>query len=70
MVRIGEDAQKDVIKKEVVLPMDFTGRPMKGYVYVIPEGYDREDDLVYWLEIALTFNPFAKASKRKPRKKA
>ena len=48
--------------------MDFIGRPMKGYIYITPEGFDTEDDLEYWLQLCLNFNPAAKASKpkRKP----
>jgi hypothetical protein len=71
MARIGEEAYKTEISKEVCLPMDFTGRPMRGYAFIIPEGIDKEEDLSYWLDICLAFNPFAKANprKKKPKKK-
>ena len=36
--------------------MDFTGRPMKGYIFVIPEGFDMEADLEYWIDKVLEFN--------------
>lgn len=68
MARIGEAAYAKAIEKEVCLPMDFTGRPMKGYIFVTPDGFDMEEDLAYWIQLALDFNPFAKASKK--RKKA
>ncbi len=45
--------------------MDFTGRPMKGYVFVEPEGIDTEKELEDWLQLCLDFNPKAKASKKK-----
>ncbi|WP_233267590.1 MULTISPECIES: hypothetical protein [unclassified Algibacter] len=45
--------------------MNFTGRPMKGYIYVTPEDFDTEDGLEYWLQVCLDFNPLAKASKPK-----
>jgi len=45
--------------------MDFTGRPMKGFIYVAPEGIDMDDDLAYWVGLALKFNPLAKASKKR-----
>ncbi|WP_406684004.1 TfoX/Sxy family protein [Seonamhaeicola sp. MEBiC1930] len=67
MARIGEEAYLKELEKEVCLPMDFTGRPMKGYIFVTPEGFDSEADLSYWLDLCITFNPLAKASK--PRKK-
>ncbi len=45
--------------------MDFTGRSIKGYVFVTPEGFDMEEDLDYWLQLCLDFNPLAKASKKR-----
>ena len=35
--------------------MDFTGRPMKGMVYVAPEGYATPRDLKMWIEKARQF---------------
>jgi len=65
MARIGEDATPDALKKEGCYPMDFTGRPMRGYVFVTPDGYDTDDDLAYWIDLCHQFNPLAKASKKK-----
>ena len=65
MARIGEEAYQTHIQRSVWLPMDFTGRPMKGYIFITPEGLDMDDDLAYWVQLALDFNPFAKSSKRK-----
>ena len=68
MARIGEEAYAREIEKEACRPMDFTGRPMKGYIYITDEGLDFDEDLEYWIQLALAFNPFAKASKkRKPK---
>ena len=69
MARIGVDAQTLALKRHGCLPMDFTGRPMKGYVFVTPEGYDLDEDLEYWLQLCLDFNPLAKANK-KPKKRS
>lgn len=69
MARIGEEAYKKVIDKPECLPMDFTGRPMRGYIFVIPDGVDMDDDLAYWIQLCLDFNPLAKASPRKKKKK-
>ena len=38
--RIGEEAYQIEITKEECLPMDFTGRPMKGYIFITPDGFD------------------------------
>ena len=68
MARIGEEVYEDEIKNEVCLPMDFTGRPMKGYIYVTPLGIDLDSDLEHWIDLCIAFNPFAKASPRKKKK--
>jgi hypothetical protein len=68
MARIGEEVYEEELKKDVCLPMDFTGRPMRGYIFVKPEGCDSDDDLEYWIDLCLQFNPFAKASPSKNKK--
>lgn len=65
MARIGPDAEAEARKRPGCLPMDFTGRPMKGYVFVTPDGYDLDRDLEYWMQLCLAFNPLAKASKKR-----
>ena len=45
--------------------MNFTGKAMKGYVFLTEDAYDLDVDLNYWLQLALDFNPLAKASKKK-----
>jgi hypothetical protein len=45
--------------------MDFTGRPMKGYVFIDPIGIDMDKDLEYWIQLCLDYNPKAKSSKKK-----
>jgi len=67
MARIGEDASVEAMQREGCHPMDFTGRRMKGYVFVTPDGFDSEDDLAYWVRLCLAFNPLAKASKKRKR---
>jgi len=65
MARIDPDMYEDAITKEGCRPMDFTGRPMKGWIFLEPEGIDLDDDLSYWVELALEYNPKAKSSKEK-----
>jgi len=69
MARIGEAAYEQELKKDVCLPMDFTGRPMRGYIFVAPEGYDLDADLEYWIQLCIDFNPLAKQSTSKRKKK-
>ena len=56
MARIGAAAYDLHISKEECLPMDFTGRPMKGYIYITPNGFDMDSDLELWIQLALDFN--------------
>src|SRR5690349_18516138 len=53
MVRLDPDIYEDVIEKEGVTPMDFTGKVMKGYVFVNIDELTTEKKLGYWLSLAL-----------------
>ena len=65
MARIDPEIYDQALKKRGCIPMEFTGRPMKGFVYVEPAGIDMDDDLDYWIGLAIEFNPKAKSSKKK-----
>ncbi len=55
ILRLGvEEAEKALQQKEVV-PFDITGRPMKGWVMVAKEGFDRDEALNAWLDQAKAF---------------
>lgn len=68
MCRIGQDSTEAALEREGCHPMDFTGRPMKGYVFVTPVGFDNDEDLDYWLQLCLDFNPQATMSKKRKKK--
>lgn len=65
LCRIGEEEQEKALEKDHVIPMEFTGKAMKGYVFVTEPGFKTERDLKYWLQLCLDFNPKAKASKKR-----
>ncbi len=65
MARIDPDKYSEALSKKGCKQMDFTGRPMKGFVFVEPIGIDLEEDLEYWVDLCLEFNPKAKSSKKK-----
>lgn len=65
MVRLNPDIHDQAIEKNGCREMDFTGKPMKGYVFVSPEAIESEKELSYWVNLALDYNPLAKASKKK-----
>jgi len=64
MARIGTERYEEALSKKGCTEMDFTGRPMKGYVYVEPGAIDQDSHLEYWLQLCLDFNPKAKSSKK------
>jgi TfoX/Sxy family transcriptional regulator of competence genes len=65
MVRLDPDKYDEVLEEPGVHPMDFTGKPMKGYVFVDVEALKSKKQLDYWMTLALEFNKVAKTSKKK-----
>lgn len=65
MARIAPERYEMALNRKGCREMDFTGRPMKGFVFVDSEGMDHNEDLRFWIDLALEFNPFAQASKKK-----
>lgn len=49
MARVGKHNHADSLARAHVRDMDFTGRPMKGYVYVDAPGLKSDADLEFWL---------------------
>ncbi len=68
MVRLNPDIYEEVLEKSGCRPMDFTGKPMKGYVFVDIEDLATHKKLNHWLDLALDYNQIAKASKKKVKK--
>lgn len=65
MVRLDPEIYEAALKRKGSAPMDFTGRPMRGFVFVHAEGFNSAKDLNAWLGLALEFNPKAKSSKKR-----
>jgi len=65
MARIDPEKSGEAFKKKGCREMDFTHRPMKGFIFVDPEGIDHDRELEYFIRLALEYNPMAKASKKK-----
>ena len=49
MARVGPERYNDALAMPSVRLMDFTGRPMKGYVYIDPPAIAEDRDLVAWV---------------------
>ncbi|HOY29028.1 MAG TPA: TfoX/Sxy family protein [Flavobacteriales bacterium] len=68
MARIGPEVYPEALKRKGCREMDFTGKPMKGYVYVLSQGFAEENDLAAWVQLCLDFNPLAVASVKAKKK--
>jgi len=55
MVRVGPEQYEDCLAQPFAREMDFTGRPMKGMIYVDPDGYHSDKDLKAWVDRGLAF---------------
>lgn len=56
MVRVGKASHEELVKRLGSREMDFTGRVMRGFLFIDPEGFDSDEDLDFWIEKALEFN--------------
>jgi len=65
MVRLDPAVYDEVMEKEGCTAMDFTGKVMKGYVFVSADAVTTKKKLEYWVKLALEYNKIAKASKKK-----
>lgn len=55
MLRVGPERYGDALARPHAREMDFTGRSLKGMVYVGVEGIAEDDDLASWLGMAVYF---------------
>lgn len=55
MVRLDPADAEKALSESHARPMDFTGRPMKGMIYVDPTGTDADADLTAWVDAGADF---------------
>ena len=55
MVRVGPDQYDDLLAEAHARPMDFTGKPMKGMIYVGPKGHRDDRSLALWVQRGFDF---------------
>ncbi len=65
MARVSPEHFEEALASPGARPMDFTGRPMKGMVYVGPEGYETDEQLRGWVEQTLVYAGSMPAKKAK-----
>ena len=68
MVRVDPADVPELLRRPGASPMAFTGRTMKSFVVVSPEGHAAKSDFETWVQLALEYNRVAKRSKRKTTK--
>jgi TfoX/Sxy family transcriptional regulator of competence genes len=55
VVRVGPDQYHDALSKPHTSKMDFTGKPLTGYVYVGKQGVRTDNALASWIDQGLRF---------------
>lgn len=65
MVRLDPEIYDSVMEKEGCMPMGFTGKIMKGFVFVSENVIKTKTQLEYWVNLALEYNKIAKPAKKK-----
>lgn len=65
MVRLDPAKFDEVTEKKRCRPMDFTGKVMKGFVFVDIDELNTKRKLEYWINHALEYNKIARATRRK-----
>ena len=55
MVRTGPDKYQEALNLPHAREMDFTGKALKGFVYVGPEGCSDDEDLRRWVDLSMEF---------------
>ncbi len=53
MVRVISEKMKDSLKNPNVKPMDFTGKPMKEFIFVSEEGYNTAEKMQHWVKLGI-----------------
>ena len=69
-VRVGPDQYDAVLRLKHAKEMDFTGRPLKGLVFVEPEGYRTKAMLRRWVDRGLRYTATLPRKSRRRRKQA
>ena len=55
VLRVGPDLYESFLEEEQIRPFDFTGKPLRGFVYVLPKGVQTDQELQQWISRVLAF---------------
>jgi len=56
MVRVGKINYENLIHQRGSTKMDFTGKVMRGFLFIEQSGFDLDKDLEFWIQKAIEFN--------------
>ncbi|MBI5917150.1 MAG: TfoX/Sxy family protein [Bacteroidetes bacterium] len=65
MARVDPAEAENLVNRPGASQMIHGGKPMVGYLFIEPDGYETDTALSFWVEKCLEFNPKAKASGKK-----
>ena len=55
MARVGPEQYSAALKKQHAREMDFTGKPMQGFIFVDPAGFETDTQLKEWVSQCVQF---------------
>jgi hypothetical protein len=55
IIRVGPARYEEALREPNTRPFDLTGRPMKGWIYVGPEGHETVEELEQWVQQGVEF---------------
>jgi TfoX/Sxy family transcriptional regulator of competence genes len=64
VLRVGPDVHRKALTRPDARPMNFTGRSMRGFIYVNQQGVSTSQRLQSWLKTALSYNDSLPPKKR------
>jgi TfoX/Sxy family transcriptional regulator of competence genes len=71
VVRVGPDGYPAALRRPHARPMDFTGRPLRGFVYVGPGGHRNNRALTAWIRRAMEYvQALPTQRRRSPRRRS
>jgi hypothetical protein len=65
MLRCELERTDELLSRKGARPFDLTGKPMKGWLLIAPEGTKSKKDFDWWIQTAVESNEKLTASKKK-----
>lgn len=65
MVRVLDNKYEELLDENFVRPMDFTGKPMKGFLFIEEDGFKTTIELKKWINQGLEFSEFGELKSKK-----